>query len=103
MKHPHEPIDVITNWQEWYKKNCAVSCLNTPPVSNKTKNMDIFMQPIKNKTVENFADTIVDAMVDLSGAEVYKCFLQAAQENLEIVEREYKKAKQLVDYLTNKQ
>lgn len=117
MEHPHEPIDAINQWQEWYKANRIVAPLDTPLTSKDSRenlhdisntmttisslitNNEVWRQSV----VDNFADTITEAMADMSGADIYKCFLQAAQENLTHVEKEYKNAKQLVDYLTCKQ
>lgn len=117
MEHPHEPIDAIAKWQQWYRENRMVASLDEPLKSKESReklhntfntmttisslltNNDTWQQSI----VDAFADTITEAMADMSGAEIYKCFLQAAQENMAHTEKEYKNAKQLVDYLTGKQ
>jgi hypothetical protein len=117
MEHPHEPMDAIKKWQEWYKSNRVVASLDTPLISKDSREnlhdtsntmTTVFNTPFANSewrqsVIDNFADTITEAMADLSGAEIYKCLLQAAEENLKHCEKEYKDAKQLVDYLTNKQ
>lgn len=102
MEHPHEPIDAINRWQEWYKANRIVQLekTNSTMIDLKTPTVQELW---RQRVVDNFADTIVDAMGEMSGADIYKCVLQAAQENLNHCEKEYKNAKQLVDYLTNKQ
>lgn len=117
MEHPHEPIDAIHEWQRWYKENQLVASLDAPMESkasrenfhNTTNVMPSISELLtndkvwRNSIVNNFADTITEAMSDMSGAEIYKCFLQAAQENLAHCNKEYRNAKQLVDYLTRKQ
>lgn len=117
MEHPHEPIDAINEWQKWYKANRTFISIDNP-LANKDskKNLDNTSNTMtaisnlfnndntwKQSIVDGFADTITEAMADMSGAEIYKCVLQAAQENLTHTEKEYKNAKQLVDYLTSKQ
>jgi len=117
MKHPHEPIDAINKWQQWYREHSIVASLDIPLATkdsrehlHKTSNAMTTVSSLltndkawQQSIVDGFADTITEAMADMSGAEVYKCFLQAAQENLNHAEKEYKNAKQLVDYLTCKQ
>jgi len=51
------------------------------------------------KAQEHFADTIAEFTYELSGKELYKAFYAAAIDNLAIAEKEYNKAKQLVDML----
>jgi hypothetical protein len=106
MEHPHEPIDAINEWQRWYKENNNVSLRthkDMTTVSSFTLPSITDDKLWRQSIVNGFADTITEAMADMSGAEIYKCFLQAAQENLKHAEKEYKNAKQLVDYLTCKQ
>ena len=117
MEHPHEPIDAINEWQRWYREHRLVASLDKPLASKDSRenlhdtsnamttisSMFTADNQWKQSIVDAFADTITEAMADMSGAEIYKCFLQAAQENLTHAEKEYKNAKQLVDYLTGKQ
>lgn len=46
-----------------------------------------------------FADTIAEYSSELSGADLYKCFFNAVMENMNYADKEYKKAKQLMDLL----
>lgn len=117
MEHPHEPIDAINEWQRWYREHRMVALLDISLASKNSKEqlhdtskaMTTVSSLLTNdkaweqSIVNSFADTITEAMADMSGAEIYKCFLHAAQENLNHAEKEYKNAKQLVDYLTCKQ
>lgn len=103
MEHPHEPIDAINEWQRWYKENETFSLVHNGKEMTTVSNLFTNNKAWKQSIVDGFADTITEAMADMSGADIYKCFLQAAQENLKHAEKEYKNAKQLVDYLTCKQ
>ena len=51
------------------------------------------------KAKEYFADTIAEFANELSGKELYKAFYAAAMDNMDAVEKEYNKAKQLIDCL----
>lgn len=51
------------------------------------------------KATQCFADTIAEYGCELSGKQLYACFYAAAIENLNYADKEYKKAKQLVDSL----
>jgi hypothetical protein len=115
MKHLREPIDTIIEWQKCYKNKQVVASLDVPMASKDSREnlhdtsntMTTILDPLLTTDsrhqliVNNFSDTIVEAMADHSGAEIYKCFLQSAQENLKHCKKEYENAKQLVDYLTN--
>jgi len=115
MEHPHEPIDTILEWQKWYRKHRVVASLDHPletkdsreNLHNTTNAMttisNILENTMQTKITDFFADTISEGLCEMSGADVYKCFLAAAQEQLTIAEKEYHKAKQLVDYLKCKQ
>jgi hypothetical protein len=94
MENAQEPIDAINTWQEWYRQNELSKSSLT--VFEKTK------ANVKQKIVEYFADTITEGLCDLSGIEIYKCFMQAAQEIFEGADKEYKKTQQLVDCLKKK-
>ena len=120
MDTTNEPIEIVTAWQEWYKKNRVVAELDKPLVAkdsrehmHDTTNAITTLAGSNNlltdyctamsfqKAQEYFADTIAEFANDLSGKELYKAFYAAAIENLNSVEKEYKKAKDLVDMLRN--
>jgi hypothetical protein len=125
MEHPHEPIDVIQNWQDWYKKHRVIAQLDEPLVSKDSREnlhdssnavdklpdwrtfyAELLEEPQtqeitptdKQKAIDYFADTIAE-FSHLSGAELFECFLTAAVNNLESVTKEYDQAKALVDFL----
>jgi hypothetical protein len=124
MDTTNEPIEAINAWQEWYKKNRVVAELDKPLITKNsfaadkehkhdTTNAITTLAGSNNlltdyctamsfqKAQEYFADTIAEFCNELSGKELYKAFYAAAMNNLISVEKEYKKAKDLVDMLRN--
>ncbi len=118
-----EPMDAIHKWQEWYRSNRVIAEIDTPGVSkdsreslHDTSNVTSVMPEwreafekltlnsmettsLKDKATEYFADTIAEFFNELSGAELFECFLTAACNNVELVKKEYDKAQELVDLL----
>jgi hypothetical protein len=125
----NEPMDAIGKWQEWYRANRVIVEIDTPGVSKESckslhetnnvtsvmpgwdgvnsENMtwseffteSSFASSCKEKATEYFADTIAEFFNELSGAELFECFLAAACNNAEHVKKEYDKAQELVDLL----
>ena len=129
MEHPHEPIDVIQGWQEWYKKNRAITQMNEPLISKESREnlhdssnavdqmpdwrsfyAELIEDEPKQKTVPKikekatnwFADTIAEFCNELTGEELLECFLTAAVINLHHVKKEVEQAQILVDLLRYK-
>lgn len=118
MDTTNEPIETINQWQEWYRRHRVVAEVDQPLV---TKDSREYMQDTSKATTtldgsdnlltdycktmsfqkaqEYFADTIAEFANELSGRELYKAFYAAAMDNMDTVEKEYQKAKQLVDML----
>ena len=118
MDTTHEPVETINQWQEWYRKHRVVAEMDEPLVtkdsrenmhdtSKATTTLDGSDNPLTDhyktmymqKAQEHFADTIAEFTYELSGKELYKAFYAAAINNMDCVEKEYNKAKQLVDML----
>jgi hypothetical protein len=53
----------------------------------------------KQKAVDNFLDTICCALEEMSGEEVFDCFLKAAQTQHEHTKKEHNKTTKLMDML----
>jgi hypothetical protein len=53
----------------------------------------------KQKTVDNFLDTICCALEEMSGEEVFDCFLEAVQAQHEYTKKEFDKTNELMDLL----
>lgn len=118
MDTTDEPIDTINQWQEWYRKHRIIAEIDVPlatkdsrealhDTGNATTTLDgsdnLLTDYCKamsfQKAQEHFADTIAEFANELSGKELYKAFYAAAIDNMDCVEKEYNKAKQLVDTL----
>lgn len=115
MDTTNEPIETISAWQEWYKRNKVVSELDEPLVTKDSREclhdtthvisscgnlMTDYVKGVSfQKAKEYFADTLAEFASELSGKELYKAFYAAAVDNMECVEKEYKNAKQIVDML----
>ena len=118
MDTTNEPIETINQWQEWYRRHRVVAEMNQPLVTkdsresmhdtskatttlNGSDNLltDYCKAMSFQKAKEYFADTIAEFANELSGKELYKAFYAAAMDNMDCVEKEYNKAKQLVDML----
>jgi hypothetical protein len=113
MDHPHEPLDVIEKWQEWYKKNRIVAEIDTPLVSKQsrenlhdtTKAFPTITTAMNNTTTEQlkkqaqdyFADTLAEFANELPGKDLYEALVAAVNYNLEVVKKEYEQAKEFAD------
>ena len=54
----------------------------------------------KQKTIDNFLDEICCALEEMSGKEVFDCFLKAVQSQHEYTKKEYDKTNELMNLLT---
>jgi hypothetical protein len=112
MEHPHEPIDAIKKWQDWYKSHRVVASIDNPLVSKDSReNMHDTTNAIETigkeiwlqKVEEHFADTLAEFQYELSGKDFYEAFCRAAHTNMEVARKEYERAKELVDMLQDSQ
>jgi hypothetical protein len=118
MDTTNEPIETINQWQEWYRRHRVVAEIDQPLVTKDSRESmhdtskatttldgsnnlltDYCKAMSFQKAKEYFADTIAEFTNELSGKELYKAFYAAAMDNMDAVEKEYNKAKQLVDML----
>jgi len=111
MDTTQEPVDAVKSWQDWYRKHQQVASMDEPmatkdsreqlhDTANAVQNLTAAVEEeaIKKATM-CFADTIAEYGCELSGKQLYACFYSAAMENLNYADKEYRKAKQLVDSL----
>lgn len=111
MDTTQEPVDAVKSWQDWYRKHQLVASMDEPMASKDSREQlhdttnaaqdlaaAVEAEAIKKATM-CFADTIAEYSSELSGADLYKCFFNAVMENLNYADKEYKKAKQLMDLL----
>jgi hypothetical protein len=104
METTDEPIDCVNRWQEWYRKHRIIADVSSSLVSSTSNEgnnslTDYCKTMSFQKAKEYFSDTIAEFANELSGKELYKAFYAAAVDNMDCVEKEYNKAKQLVDML----
>jgi len=124
-----DPLDPIKEWQRWYDSHKMVADMAEPLVtkdsreqlhdtSNATDTLPNWREhyaeligdrvPLqgndmyKQKATEHFADTIAEFCNEMSGEELFACFQQAAKENLEHIQKEYDRAKDLIDLIEGK-
>ena len=122
MDISNKPMETIQQWQEWYRANRKVACLDEPLLSKESrKNLhettnavdtmpernlyykkliedmnfnsdDIF----KQKAKEQFADTISEFIHEMTGDEMFYCFLAAVLMIADIQKKELDNTQQLV-------
>lgn len=113
MDHPHEPIDVIAQWQEWYKRNRVVAEIDMPLVSKQSRenlhdttnavpSLATAMnhstnEQLKKKAQEYFEDTLAEFANELPGKDLYEALVAAVNYNLEVVKKEYEQAKEFAE------
>lgn len=107
-----DPIQAIDAWQKWYKDNHVIASLDKPMESKDSReNLHDASNAVPSmkekdakemwmkKAQEHFADTLCEYQYELSGEDFYKAFCAAAYENMESANKEYERAKELVDML----
>jgi len=92
-------VDSIKNWRTYWKEvlDESEACIGT----EKELSDAIKQQLIKAKTtaVDNFLDTICCALEEMSGEEVFDCFLEAVQAQWDYTRKEHDKTSELLDLL----
>jgi len=112
MDLTNKPMETIKEWQQWYKSHQPVAQMNEPLVTKDSREV---MHDTTNvvatiaeadpkamwieKAKNYFADTLAEYQYELTGKDFYKAFYQAAYENMGQAQKEYERAKELVDML----
>lgn len=112
MDLTNKPMETIKEWQQWYKSHQPVAQMDKPLVTKDSREV---MHDTTNavatiaeadpkamwieKAKDHFADTLAEYQYELTGKDFYKAFYQAAYENLSQAQKEYERAKELVDML----
>lgn len=126
---PDDPLSSIQEWQEYYKANRIVAQMDEPLVTKESREnlhdtskavdtlpdwrehyAELLSEAIpiqgndmyKQEATEHFADTIAEFFNEMSGEELFECFCAAAKENLGHIQKEYDRAKDLIDILEAK-
>ena len=124
MEHPHEPMDAIKTWQDWYKTHRMVAEMDEPLVTkdsreslhDTSKATDVFpdwrsffkeltdevdlevnKEDLTTKATNYFADTIVEFLPELGGQVLYECFVAAVKQAYKHTQKEYDDIKDLFD------
>ena len=88
-------VNTLPDWREFYKE-LAEQPAEKEPISRVDNSVYV------NKAIEHFADTIAEFQNEMTGEELYACFVEAARENLAYVTAEYDRAKDLFDLANHK-
>jgi len=128
MDHPHEPINAIKEWQEWYRTHAVVASMDEPLMSKDSREnlhdtskatyempdwrsfykelAEVNIEPAEvdnniylQKAIEHFSDTLCEFMYELTGEQFYKAFLIAATNVAKSAQDDYLKCKALVDLI----
>ena len=83
--------DAIKDWRTYWKE-----VLDETEENFKTKNQ---MSVHKQKVVDEFLDTICCALEELSGEEVFNCFVEAVQTQHDYTQKEHYKTNELFNLL----
>lgn len=111
MDTTQEPVDAVKSWQDWYRKHQSVASMDEPMASKDSREKlhdtanavtTLIESEAIKKATTCFADTIAEYGSELTGPQLYRCFYAAAVDNFNYADKEYKKAKQLMDMLRYK-
>ena len=92
--------DAIKDWRSFWKDvlgdpNAWIGTENElTNAINQQKTM------AKQKAVDNFLDEICCALEEMSGKEVFDCFVEAVQSQFDYTKKEYDKTNELMNLLT---
>jgi hypothetical protein len=92
-------VDSIKDWRTYWKEvlDESEACIGTEKELNQAIQKQKTMA--KQKTVDNFLDEICCALEEMSGEEVFDCFLEAVQSQHKYTKKEYDKTSELLDLL----
>jgi hypothetical protein len=92
-------VDSIKDWRTFWKDVLDESeeCIGTEDEFATAIKQQLTMA--KQKTVDNFLDEICCALEEMSGEEVFDCFLEAVQAQWDYTRKEHDKTSELLDLL----
>lgn len=91
--------DSIKDWRSFWKDVLSDSNAWIGTEDELTKAINQQKTMTKQKTVDDFLDTLCGAFEELSGEEVFDCFVEAVQSQHEYTKKEYDKTNELMDLL----
>jgi hypothetical protein len=91
--------DSVKDWRTFWKDvlDESEACLGTEDEFATAIKQQLTMA--KQKTVNNFLDEICCALEEMSGAELFECFVEAVQAQHEYTKKEYDKTNELMNLL----
>jgi hypothetical protein len=93
--------DSIEDWRSFWKDvlNESDPGAHVYPESELTEAINQQKTMTKQKTVNDFLDTLCGALEELSGEEVFDCFFEAVQSQFDYTKKEHDKTSELLDLL----
>ena len=91
--------DAIKDWRGFWKDVLDESGAHVYPEDELNQAIQKQLTMAKQKTVDNFLEEICCALEEMSGEEVFDCFVEAVQSQHEYTKKEYDKTTELRDLL----
>jgi hypothetical protein len=95
--------DVIKDWRTFWKEVLDEPGAHVYPEEELTQAIQKQLTRAKQKTIDNFLDEICCALEEMSGEELFECFVEAVQSQHEYTKKEYDKTNKLMNLLTKVQ
>ena len=94
--------DSVKDWRSFWKDalNESDPGAHVYPESELTEAINQQKTMAKQKAVDYFLDTICCALEEMSGEEVFDCFVEAVQGQFDYTKKEHDKTSELLDLLT---
>ena len=93
-------VDYIKDWRSFWTDvlDEPITCIGSENNLNKTIKTQKTMA--KQKTFDNFFETLCSAFEELSGEEIFDCFFEAVQSQFDYTKKEHDKSSELLDLLS---
>jgi len=93
-------VDSIKDWRTYWKEVLDEPGAHVYPENELNQAIQKQKTMAKQKTIDNFLDEICCALEEMSGAELFDCFVEAVQAQHEYTKKEYDKTNELMNLLT---
>jgi hypothetical protein len=93
-------VDSIKDWRTFWKEVLDEPGAHVYPENELNQAIQKQKTMAKQKTIDNFLDEICCALEEMSGEEVFDCFLEAVQSQFDYTKKEHDKTSELLDLLT---
>jgi glutamyl-tRNA reductase len=92
--------DAIKDWRTFWKDVLDEQGAHVYPENELNQAIQKQLTTAKQKAVDNFLEEICCALEELSGKEIFDCFVEAAQGQFDYTKKEHEKTSELLDLLT---